>query len=158
MMNRTGSPEGEAWHEAGHALVAHGLGGRIMMLTLESDEEEFEGRASVEWPPADEQETATRSALTALGGPLAELIFEGEVDATDPDLVAAWAGDWEEVERCAAIVQPDPDHRTDLIQAWLAQTEATLSSPEAEEVLARIADALDAHGTLDETLFEDCLD
>ena len=32
-----------------------------------------------------------------------------------------------------------------------------LLDPGVEELVARVADALDAHGELDETLFEDCL-
>ena len=156
-MERIGSPEEEAWHEAGHALMAHLLDGTVESLTLESDEELFEGRASIAWPPAPAPEAARRSALTALAGPLAELIFRGDVDLEDPDLVRAWDGDWQEVERCAAVVEPDPDLRTDLIQRWIHGVETTLRSPRQEETLARIADALDAHGTLDRTLFEECL-
>ena len=156
-MDRTGSPEAEAWHEAGHALIAHLLGGEVQTLTLESDEEAFEGRATIAWPAASPDEAARRSALTALGGPLAELIFRGEVDLDDPQLVQAWDGDWQEVERCAAAVQPNPDLRTDIIQRWLHEVETTLRTPRSEEILARIADALDAHGTLDDTLFEECL-
>ncbi len=156
-MDRVGSPDAEAWHEAGHGLIAHLLGGEVRTLTLESDEEAFEGRATIEWPAAAPAESARRSALTALGGPLAELIFRGEADLDDPGLVRAWDGDWQEVERCAEKVQPDPDLRTDLIQRWIHEVDGTLRTDRSEEVLARIADALDAHGTLDETLFEECL-
>ncbi|MEM8712209.1 MAG: hypothetical protein AAGG01_14765 [Planctomycetota bacterium] len=159
MSDRHSSPEADAWHEAGHAYIAHRLGGRVHCLTLEADEDEFEGRASVEWPAGgDAEESARRSALTALGGPLAELLFRGEVDASDPELVKAWDGDWQEVERCAEAVEPDPDRRTTLIQRWVHEVQAALDDPRAEETLARIADALDAHGTLDETLFEECLE
>lgn len=158
MSDRYGSPEADAWHEAGHAYMAHRLGGRVHSLTLESDEAEFEGKASIEWPPAaSAHEAAQRSALTALGGPLVELLFRGEVDAHDPEIVQAWDGDWQEVERCAEVVEPDPDLRTDCIQRWIHEVQAAIEKPRAEETLARIADALDAHGTLDETLFEECV-
>jgi predicted alpha/beta hydrolase family esterase len=156
-MDRVGSPDAESWHEAGHGLIAHLLGGEVQVLTLESDEDAFEGRATILWPAASPSESARRSALTALGGPLAELIFRGEVELDDPNLVRAWDGDWQEVERCAEVVQPDPNLRTNIIQRWIHEVDRQLRTARSEEVLARIADALDAHGTLDETLFEECL-
>ncbi len=156
-MDRLGSPDAEAWHEAGHGLMAHRLGGAVTWLTLEADEDEFGGRVTVEWPPGNAVDHATRSAQAALAGPLAELVFRSDLELDDPTLVQAWDGDWQEVERCAAAVEPSPDKRTDLIQRWIHHVQDALADPRSEELLARIADALDAHGTLDATLFEDAL-
>lgn len=158
MIPRTGSPEREAWHEAGHAVVAHLLGGRIREVTLESDDDAFEGRVTIEWPAGPPREVAARSAQAALAGPLAELArYEDEIDPTSSEIVAAWSGDWAEVERCAAVCAPDPEKRTPLIERWFRDTGALLARDNAESLIGRIADALDAHGTLDEILFEDCL-
>ena len=72
-MDRTGAPEREAWHEAGHAVIAHLLGGEVREVTLESDDDAFEGRVTVAWPARTAVEVAERSGRAALAGPLAEL-------------------------------------------------------------------------------------
>lgn len=157
MGTRTGSPDGQAWHEAGHAVIAHRFGGRVRSLTLETEDDGFEGRAAVEWTAGGTKEQALASACTALAGPLAELAFEGTIDPDDESVRSAWRGDWDEVEHCAAIVEPDPEQRTALIQSWLREVERMIAEPRTHETIARVADALDAHGTLDETLVEECL-
>lgn len=153
---RTGSPDEIAWHEAGHAVVARLLGARVLGLTLESDDESFGGRASVEWEPAPLAESARRSAMVALAGPLAELQQFGDDAAHEPGALRAWDADWAEVQRCAAAVERDPALQGDRIRGWVRATEALLGEPTTETLVARVADALDAHGTLDETLFDDC--
>ena len=156
-MQRTGSPDAEAWHEAGHALVAHWLGGRVVSLSLEVDDDGFDGRASVEWRRLAADEISDRSGRVALGGPLAELVFQGDVDPTDAATVSAWEDDWREVQRCAEQLDADPAARERRIQSWVREVQERFEDLRAQETLARIADALDAHGTLDETLFEECL-
>ena len=37
----------EAWHEAGHAVVGHLLGGRVLRVSLEPEEEGFGGRSAI---------------------------------------------------------------------------------------------------------------
>lgn len=155
---RTSSPEEDAWHEAGHAVVAHALGARIVCLTLEAEEEDFQGRATVEWPAASPRDHAARSAQVALAGPIAELIHFGAGAPDALEQARAWEADWLEVERCAETVAPDPEERTAWIERWFRAVEALISPPPMQERIARVADALDAHGTLDETLFEDCVE
>ena len=156
-MERTGHPEAEAWHEAGHAVVARLLGGRVVWISLEDDSDEHDGRAAIEWRPRNERELASLSGRAALGGPLAELLHRGDDSLQDPEVLAAWVDDEREVERCAKIVEPDGERRVALIRRWLEEVRAIVEQPDVEERIARVADALDAHGTLDETLFEDCL-
>ncbi|MEL6428566.1 MAG: hypothetical protein AAFZ87_18065 [Planctomycetota bacterium] len=154
---RTGSPEQDAWHEAGHAIVAHALGGRVVELTLEADDERFEGRATVEWPAAPRRDAAARSGRVALAGPIAEMEQYGDEAPHEPAQLRAWEADWDEVERCAEVVCPDPDERSAWIERWFREVAELVRDPDVNERIARVADALDAHGTLDETLFEDCL-
>jgi hypothetical protein len=156
-MHSTGHPEADAWHEAGHAVVARLLGGRVRWVTLETEEEHEQGRAAIEWRPRDARELASLSARAALGGPLAELVHRGEDGLEDPSVLAAWAADEQEVERAATELEPDPEKRVALIRSWLEEVRALVTDPVVEERIARVADALDAHGTLDEDLFEDCL-
>ncbi|QDU65350.1 hypothetical protein [Engelhardtia mirabilis] len=156
-MNDTGHPEAEAWHEAGHAVVAHLLGGRVRELTLEAEEEHLEGRASIEWRGLDASALAVVSGQVALGGPLAELLFRGDDSLDDPELLSTWEQDWSEVERCARVVEANAALRARLIRTWIDRVQGLLADDRVEERIARVADALDAHGTLDEELFESSL-
>lgn len=149
--------EVEAWHEAGHAVVARLLGARIRSLTLEAEEEHFGGRAEIEWPGATAAEVASLSGRTALGGPVAEIERFGRDELDGLEVLAAWASDWEEVERCAFELEREDAARETLVRGWVAEVRRLVSDPDVEERIARVADALDAHGTLDEDLFEDCL-
>jgi hypothetical protein len=152
---RTDPPQPDAWHEAGHALVAHLLGGRVRAVSLESEFDDFEGHAAIEWRTSSRRELAALSGRAALGGPLAELLFHGEAGLDDPAAIAAWTADWTEATRCARALAPAAPEP--LLRAWIAEVRDLLAGPAAEEALARIADALDAHGSLDEDLFADCL-
>jgi hypothetical protein len=149
--------EVEAWHEAGHAVVARLLGARVRSLTLDAEEDEFGGRSEIAWPPAAEAESASLSARVALAGPIAEVERFGGENLDDPHVLSAWAADWAEVERCADVVAPGGTDRLEAVRAWVAEVRRLVADPEVEERIARVADALDAHRTLDETLFEDCL-
>lgn len=154
---RIGSPEEDAWHEAGHAVIALALGARVTSLTLEDEDARFEGRAVVLWPAAPPGVRAEWSAQVALAGPLTELAQFGDGAPTSPSQLSAWKADWEEVERCAALLAPDPGERTLWIERRFKDVEGLLARSEIQERIARVADALDAHGTLDETLIEDCI-
>ncbi|MGA1606440.1 MAG: hypothetical protein ACO4CT_05615 [Planctomycetota bacterium] len=149
-------PDAKAWHEAGHALVAHLLGGRVMHVTLEPDDEDQDGEVAVAWPRAAGG-LAPLSGRVALAGAVAELVYLGDDPDLDPTTLSAWRGDWDEACRCAAQHEHDPERREALLRAWMADVHDLLAAPGHEELLARIADALDAHGTLDDVLFEDAL-
>ncbi|MCU0866612.1 MAG: hypothetical protein MUC36_22735 [Planctomycetes bacterium] len=142
-----------AYHEAGHAFLAHQLGGRVLEVSIELDDDAQQGRTSVRWPRADRAEQRRRSALVALAGPLAELHFRGELDQLDT--LSAWRADWREVQQALAAQRAQDPQR--LLRRWLAEVRAVLCDPAAWERLCRLADALEAHGTLDADLLEDLL-
>ena len=147
----------EAWHEAGHAVIAHLLGGRIVSVTLEPEEEGFGGRSAIQWSTSDGASVASLSGRVALAGPIAEVERFGGQDLDDVHVLAAWEADWREIERCAAVLERQPDGQKRVVEAWAREVRTMLLDPGVEELVARVADALDAHGELDETLFEDCL-
>ena len=144
-----------AYHEAGHAYLAHCLGGRVLAVSLEPDDDDDteQGRTSVAWPRAPRAEQQRRSALVALAGPVAELHFRGELDQLDT--LSAWRADWREVQRALAA-QPEPDPQR-VLRRWLAEVRMALCEPAAWERLCRLADALEAHGSLDADLLDDLL-
>lgn len=156
-MHSTGHPEAEAWHEAGHAVVARLLGGRVRGVTLESDRDGLEGHAAIEWRPRDVRDLASLSGRTALAGPLAELRFRGEGGLEDLGVIAVWKSDWDAVEQAAEQFETNLEARAAVIPRWVSEVRAMVGEPAVEERIARVADALDAHGTLDENLFEACL-
>ena len=149
-------PGPEVWHEAGHAIVARWQGALVRWVTIESDRDDHVGHTEVAWVGFDAEERARRSAMVALGGPIAELL-ETDLDPEDHDALSSWRGDWEEAEDCLRTLAPRPDERERLRRAMVRAIRAFLSAPDVRERLARVADALDAHETLDETLFDDAL-
>ena len=162
------SPGPEAWHEAGHALAALFLGGVVREVTLESERDGLAGHAAVEWPAgADVGEAgARRMAAVALAGPVAELVFRGEDVLDDPDAVAAWRADWDEAERWLgeALARSgetaesrNAERREELRRAILRELHGWFDESEGYERLARVADALDAHETLDAALFAEAV-
>ncbi|MFT4540691.1 MAG: hypothetical protein ACI841_002624 [Planctomycetota bacterium] len=148
------SPGPEAWHEAGHALAAHLLNGVVRELTLESELDGLEGHVAVEWPTAATEECAARrQALVALAGPVAELVFRGEDVLEDPHALSAWRGDWEEAQTQLSQLHAEDEAREAGLRAMLAELHELFAVADGYERLARLADALDAHGTLDRDLF-----
>jgi len=154
---RSMSPGSEAWHEAGHALAAHLLGGVVREVTLESESDDFEGHVAVEWSSAAAGEEARRLATVALAGPVAELVFRGEDVLVDPGVLLAWRGDWDEADAQLARLHADAPEREEARRAILRELHGFFDEAGNYERLARLADALDAHVTLDEALFAEAL-
>jgi len=146
-------PATASYHEAGHVLMAHLLGGRVVGASIEHEDADWMGQTAVEWTGVDPVERARRSAMVALAGPVAEAWWRGE--ATVVDALTAWRADWEEVERALLVVPPSD--RAATLRSWLADVRFELLNDVAWEHVCRVADMLEAHGTLDETLVEDAL-
>ncbi len=146
-------PATASYHDAGHVLMAHLLGGRVVGASIEHEDAEWMGQTAVEWTGVDPVERARRSAMVALAGPVAEAWWRGE--ATVVDALTAWRADWEEVERALLVVPPSD--RASTLRTWLADVRFDLLNDVAWEHVCRVADMLEAHGTLDETLVEDAL-
>lgn len=148
-------PMAGAWHEAGHAVVAHLLGGEVQTVSLEPEEDELEGRASVLWSGVDPRSLARMSIAVALAGPAAEWAYQG---GGEPEAESAqqWGADWREVElRLAELSGDAAEQRRMLLELW-AETQRLLADADVRERVARVAEALEAHGTLDRDLFLDC--
>lgn len=146
-------PGPEAWHEAGHALAAHLLGGLVREVSLESDFADHDGHVVVEWSSLSADELARCSATVALAGPVAELIFQGEGVLEDPEALSAWRADWDEAEAQLERLHANPKARDKARLEILAELRIHFDDLRTHEALARVADALDAHETLDEALF-----
>lgn len=157
--SQTPYPDAAAWHEAGHALIAHALGASVRLVTIESEIEGHEGHSEIAWRGGlSDRERARGSALVSMAGPLAELVFRGDDHLEQPEVLSSWRGDWSEFESCVSVLAATESERDELRRGLLDELRARFAEPATRECLARIADMLGAHGTLDESLFEDCLD
>lgn len=145
----------QAWHEAGHALAAHLLGGVVREVTLESELDGLEGHVAVEWHQGAHAIDARRFAAVALAGPVAELICLGRDALLDPEALASWERDWAEARTQLESLHPDSNEREKTLRKILRELHEMLGTGQGYERLARVADALDAHGTLDASLFEE---
>lgn len=76
-------PELNAYHEAGHALMAILLGGEVRSVTIEPDNDDGpdrQGDTQVLWRRSrmSEKQFAETAIQVSLAGPVAEMIYSGE--------------------------------------------------------------------------------
>jgi hypothetical protein len=144
-----------AYHEAGHAVVAVVLGGRVLSLTIAPDRDDGPARygdTQVLWPKNRDQplRLPKKLVLTALAGPVAEMIYTGE--PLHPGFVPEWANDWQAAFEAAAVFRRDERKRV----AWLEQQVRWLHAQIDQHywpAVAAVADELSAHDTLDTEQF-----
>ncbi len=144
--------ERDAYHEAGHALVAVRVGARVRSVTIEPDWDDGPERhadTQVEWPLDlfDETEIEEKSVLVALAGPVAEMIHTG--DPYHPGIVGEWSADWKLAWGASARRFPGERQRLDHLEKTTFELYRSLNRDDAWAALAAVADALLAHDTLD---------
>lgn len=143
------SDEETAYHEAGHVVMAIALGARVTRVTIEPENDEGPrryGDTRVVWRRREDKSFFASLALTALAGPVAEMIYVGE--PWHPGFVPEWAPDWTEAFEQAAPVVPDKRRRL----AWLEDQSRRLHSLLGESywpAIAALSDEILAHDTLD---------
>lgn len=145
-----------AYHESGHAVVAHLRGGIVERVTIEPENDdgpERFGDTQILWRRSrmSDEDYAQRLAQVCLAGPVAEMIYSG--DRYHPGLVAEWSADWKAAWAAAA-----PLHAAELARLrYLEQTSIDLyhrlQRDDLWSVLASVADNLLAHDTLDQDQF-----
>lgn len=153
-------PELTAYHEAGHALVAHLLGGKVRQVTIEPDRDdgpERTGDTEVLWRRSrlSEKEFAQVAVQVCLAGPVAEMIYSG--DPYHPGFVAEWAGDWRDAWQAAAPLHVDECKRLKYLEDVSIQLYHRLKDDSLWAALAALADHLLAHETLDAEQVADIL-
>lgn len=141
-----------AYHEAGHALAAHLLGGEVRIVTIEPDRDDGprrEGDTQVVWRRArmTDKEWAHTTVQVCLAGPVAEMLYTGE--PYHPGLVAEWAGDWQEAWTAAVVVHPNERRRLAYLEDESIRLYRRLKQEPTWSALASIADNLLAHETLE---------
>lgn len=144
-------PVTACYHEAGHVVMALRLGAEVSLVSIEraDDDDAFAGRTVALWRGFEERERLRRTAMVALAGPVAERHWRGEVPVLEA--LQAWHHDWLEVAS-ALRRQADPGAA---LRAWLRDVHAAITDEVTWARLCCVADALEAHGTLDEGLLEE---
>jgi hypothetical protein len=141
-----------AYHEAGHALMAHLLGGEVRTVTIEPDNDdgpERQGDTQVVWRRSrmSEKEFAQTTVQVCLAGPVAEMIYSG--DPYHPGLVAEWAADWREAWEAAVPLHADERKRLKYLEDVSIQLYHRLKEDDLWAALASLADNLLAHETME---------
>ncbi|RCS50685.1 hypothetical protein DTL42_11215 [Bremerella cremea] len=147
-----------AYHEAGHALVAILVGARVRYVTLEPDKDDGPDRFAeiqVEWP-LNQFPTKTlheKLVLVALAGPVSEMIYTG--DPYHPGYVAEWSGDWQAAWLAAETIIPNESKRMAYLEEATRKLYQLLNQDRQWAALAGIVDDLLAHETLEGSQVEE---
>jgi ATP-dependent Zn protease len=141
-----------AYHEAGHALMAALLGGKVKQVTIEPDNDdgpERTGDTQVVWRRSrmSDKEFAEIAVQVCLAGPVAEMIYSG--DPYHPGFVAEWAADWREAWEAAMPLHAGQRQRLEYLEAVSIRLYHRLKEDDLWAALASLADNLLAHETLE---------
>ena len=149
-----------AYHEAGHAVMAWRLGGRVTQVTIDPDDDggpPRSGHTQVLWRTSgiSDKVFAQITVQISLAGPVAEMIYAGDPD--HPGAVPEWAADWKEAWEAAALIKPNERRRMEYLEQVSIRMYHLLKSDEVWGILASLADNLLAHETLEADQVEDIL-
>ena len=141
-----------AYHEAGHALMAVLLGGRVTQVTIDPDNDDGPrryGDTQIRWRQSGltDRQFAELSVQVSLAGPVAEMIFTWE--PFHPGLVPQWAADWRDAWNSAALLHSRERPRMQYLEQVSMNLFRRLNEGVYWEALASLADNLLAHETLD---------
>ena len=149
-----------AFHEAGHAFAAFYLGAKVKSVSIDPDWDDGPkryGDTIVLWSKRrfTDREMAEKSAMVALAGPVAEMIFTEQ--PFHPATVAEWQNDWLMALQAMQHIA-EPQRRL----ASLEQTTVELYEVFREDhhwaAIGAIADHLLAHETLDWEMLQEAVE
>jgi ATP-dependent Zn protease len=150
-------PELVAYHEAGHALIAHLLGGKVKQVTIDPDNDdgpERLGDTQVRWRRScGEKELAQNMIQVCLAGPVAEMIYSG--DPYHPGVVPEWAADWRDAWETAQLLFPIERQRLQYLEQVSIELYHRMKQDDLWAALASLADHLLAHETLEHEEIEE---
>jgi hypothetical protein len=153
-----------AYHEAGHACVAFMLGARVQQLTIEPDRDdgpERFGDTQVLWVVArySAKELCRCKLQTALGGPVAEMIYLGE--PYHPAFVPQWSADWlyavSQMTQTLPAADRSPARVMQELEQQTRELHRALRQDHVWAAIAALADELVAHETLERDAIRDSL-
>lgn len=143
-----------AFHEAGHAFAALYLGARVQSVSISPDHDDGPSRygdTRIAWNPRKftAREMADKSAIVALAGPVAEMIYRQQ--PFHPALVAEWRSDWMAAASALTHVA-SPQRRMAHLEQATIELYRTLNLDDHWSAIGAIADHLLAHEILEEDM------
>ncbi len=152
--------EETAYHECGHAYVAHLMGARVHSLSIDPDRDDGPlryGDATIYWPTGQWSDTEwrKRAISVALAGPVAEMIHRGE--PFHPAFQAEWSQDWNVAWDLAARLHSGEPQRVRFLEQVTRELYRMLSHDDHWCRLATLVDELLAHENLDEEQIREAL-
>lgn len=145
-----------AYHEAGHALVAHLLGGKVKQVTIDPDSDgpERYGDTQIRWKRGlGDKDFAQKTVRVSLAGPVAEMIYSGE--PYHPGVVPEWAADWRDAWEAAQILFPNERQQLEYLENTSIELYRQMQQDDFWSAVAGIADHLLAHDTLEADEFKE---
>lgn len=141
--------ETAAYHEAGHAVVASILGGRVVTVSIESESPEVDGDAVVAWNRGDrtDREMALDEIRVALAGPIAEMVYAGEYDYLR--IREEHAVDWKIALSCLRSLELNTEGEARLLQKTVAELYQTIRQDHIWSSIGDVADLLAVHETIE---------
>lgn len=142
-----------AYHEAGHAVAAVMLGGEVVRVTLEPENDgelpERDGDVQIRWHHRglSKRDLLEREISVCLAGPAAEMLYEGT--RPDPRSIQQWREDWGVAWSLAGELITEPSRRLAMLKALLDQLCQRFDAGDCWQAIAETADQLEAHQTLE---------
>ena len=141
--------ETAAYHEAGHAVIASILGGKVVSVSIESESPEVDGDAVVAWNRGgrNDHEVAVDDIRVALAGPIAEMVYAGEYDYLR--IREEHAVDWQIALRSLRCLGLNTDREAALLQKTVAELYQTIRQDNIWSSIGDVADLLAVHETIE---------
>ena len=144
-----------AYHEAGHAVLAEQLGGRVLSVTIipvDDDGPRRHGETKVAWriDSRREEQIGLAQVQVALAGPVAEMIYTDS--QYEIEILKEWWADWLVATRTIRAVRPklSDSQILQMLETHLRKLIAWMSRDDVWHQVATLADELEAHESLDE--------
>ena len=138
-----------AYHEAGHAVVASILGGKVISVSIESESELLDGDAVVMWrrDSGNERLAALDDIRVALAGPIAEMVHVGDYDYLQ--IREEHAMDWRIAMDSLQSLDLSDDRAARLLQTTVAELYRTVRRDAVWSAISDVADLLWVHETIE---------
>lgn len=147
-----------AYHEAGHAVMAAALGGRIIHVSIEPPEDDglkrF-GESIVSWPPSTDSVIYEVELKVSLAGPVAELLYRSEQMPIES--VPEFAADWQRAVESAVQLKTTRQEQRQLISKAEFWVQDFLNQTCNWAAVGAVADELLAHYTLENEQLQEAI-
>ena len=148
--------ETTAWHEAGHAVIATLLGGKVEAVSVESEDFQSAGDTRVRWDKSDIRQQALDDIQVALAGPVAEMVFVGDYDYLR--IRAEHEADWNVVSASLSRLRLSPAAAEKLLNQIAAELYQWVRTDNVWAAIGDVADRILLDGTIDGQTVQELVD